>query len=110
MLGLDFYKIENVEQPDELEELHDMIENGWQESPEHASVTSLGITFTGDNGKIIEFNNDEIPDEFDWRDLGAVTPIADQGACGACWSFMTTAVLEGAWHIKNGGNLLNLSE
>ena len=45
----------------------------------------------------------------DWRDEGAVTPIQDQGSCGACWTFMTTGALEGAYKIA-GGELYNLSE
>ncbi len=35
-----------------------------------------------------------VPSTFDWRSTGKVTPVRDQGACGACWAFGTVAVLE----------------
>ena len=50
-----------------------------------------------------------MPSSVDWRDKGAVTPIKDQGQCGACWAFSTTATVESANKIKTG-ELLNLSE
>jgi len=47
--------------------------------------------------------------EYDWRSLGAVNGIKDQGQCGSCWSFSTVANIEGAGFVETG-KLLNLSE
>ncbi|HOJ69207.1 MAG TPA: lectin like domain-containing protein [Candidatus Hydrogenedentes bacterium] len=38
---------------------------------------------------------DGIPASFDWRTLGGMTGVKNQGICGACWSFAVCAVLEG---------------
>ena len=52
---------------------------------------------------------DDIPDSIDWRAKGAVTPIKDQGYCGSCWGFATTASVEGH-HFIQKGELLSLAE
>ncbi|ALC43483.1 26-29-p [Drosophila busckii] len=55
-------------------------------------------------------HKDEIPSQYDWRLYGAVTPVKDQSVCGSCWSFGTIGHLEGAFFLKNGGNLVRLSQ
>ena len=45
-------------------------------------------------------SNEAIPKSIDWRIMGAVTPVKDQGICGSCWTFGTTGVIEGAYFVK----------
>ena len=48
----------------------------------------------------IIFNNtvdlDDIPDRFDLKEYGWVTPVKDQGFMGSCWAFGNLAALESA--------------
>jgi len=55
------------------------------------------------------YNMQDIPASWDWRTKGVVNAVQDQGQCGSCWTFSTTAAIESAWAIKSG-KLDKLSE
>ena len=49
-----------------------------------------------------------VPAKWDWRALGKVTPVKNQGSCGSCWAFAAVAALESRALItgtKFGGDL-----
>jgi C1A family cysteine protease len=55
------------------------------------------------------------PSSFDWRNQGGqnyITPVKDQGACGSCVAFGTTAAVEGTLRVQRGnpGLAVDLSE
>ncbi len=49
-----------------------------------------------------------LPKSVDWRNEGIVSAVKDQGHCGSCWAFASTAVIES--HVaKSTGLLFDLS-
>ena len=49
-----------------------------------------------------------LPTDVDWRSSNIVTPVKDQGHCGSCWAFASTAVVESAV-AKTTGLLFDFS-
>ena len=51
---------------------------------------------------------EQLPPSVDWRERGVVTAVKDQGGCGSCWAFATTAVMESHVALATG-TLFNLA-
>lgn len=44
----------------------------------------------------------ELPTSVDWRTEGVISAVKDQGHCGSCWAFASTATIESHAAISTG--------
>lgn len=106
---------------DELAPLHPEFQNRWVEEsmlmfePREAAGRTLGRVPSPLDWTHLETQNvslmfrTTIPAAFDLRDEGCVTPVRDQGLCGACWTFGTYGALESEL-LKLEGEYWDFSE
>lgn len=76
--------------------------------------TKYSIYYLDANGKLAKRLSTTMPTRFDWRELGdVVTAVKNQGSCGSCVAFATSAAIESQYRIQNynnSRNILDLSE
>jgi len=111
----------------DIEELRQQIkENGWSFqvsdqfsstiTPEERLNLRSGFVMTDADVRemeqhltILPLNRDPLPSSLDWRDVGGITPVKNQGSCGSCWAFAATAQMEAYIKIYYGVEM-DLSE
>ncbi|KAK6944738.1 Cathepsin propeptide inhibitor domain (I29), partial [Dillenia turbinata] len=79
----------------------------WEEFQRHrlGAAQNCSATLKGSH----KLSNVILPEVIDWREIGIVSPVKDQGHCGSCWTFSTTGALEAAY-AQAFGNGISLSE
>ncbi|XP_048133952.1 pro-cathepsin H-like [Rhodamnia argentea] len=79
----------------------------WEEFRRHRLGASQNCSATTKGNH--KLTDEVLPEMKDWREMGIVSPIKDQGHCGSCWTFSTTGALEAAYHQATGKQI-SLSE
>jgi len=76
---------------------------------QHSSCAFSSPARTSSKTRTFISSEKALPPYVDWREQGAVTPVKDQGKCGACWAFSTTGAIEGLYYTINQ-ELVSFSE
>ncbi|GMH04143.1 hypothetical protein Nepgr_005982 [Nepenthes gracilis] len=79
----------------------------WEEFHRHrlGAAQNCSATLKGNH----KLTDEAVPEMKDWREVGIVSPVKDQGHCGSCWTFSTTGALEAAY-AQAFGKSISLSE
>ncbi|XP_068625230.1 cathepsin K-like [Battus philenor] len=99
------YKLEINKFADQSEEELSYLTATRPSGPEEKGT--MDFPYTDEELKAIE---DELPLNYDMRIDGVISHVKNQGACGSCWAFSSTAAVEGALARSNGGKVYDLSE
>lgn len=111
---------------EEIRQLQEEIrQNGWTWTAGHTGVSDLtpaekqamlGLVPMNEeerrarsSGEVIALPERDLPASYDWRSLGGMTGVRNQGGCGSCWAFAPTAAFESMIKIYKGVDT-NLSE
>lgn len=62
-----------------------------------------------DSNDILKKLPKNIPRKVDWREKGIISPVFNQGACGACWAYSTIETIEAMVALKTNRPVEKLS-
>ncbi|CAH2098006.1 unnamed protein product [Euphydryas editha] len=77
---------------------------GVQLSPENTPAEQFPHT-----REALKDEETRLPEKFDWRPRGAISPVRYQGNCASCWAFAVAGAVEGALFVRTR-RLVPLSE
>ncbi|EEF46275.1 thiol protease aleurain-like [Ricinus communis] len=105
--NLDFIRSTNRKGLSYTLAVNDFADLTWQEFQKHrlGAAQNCSATTKGNH----KLTGVALPDTKDWREVGIVSPVKNQGHCGSCWTFSTTGALEAAYHQAFGKGI-SLSE
>ena len=82
-------------------EIRTILENEEKELFSAVRVGEINRVYLPESGKT-EVPQMNLPERFDMRETGLLSPVRDQGELGSCWTFASLAVVE-ANVARNGG-------
>merc|ERR1712029_915778 len=68
--------------------------NGYKNAPKPGTVFA----------DVKDVKVEDLPDSVDWREMGAISAVKDQGYCGSCWAFATAETIESYLQIESGNS------
>eukprot|EP00116_Pleurobrachia_bachei_P009252 sb/3469514/ len=69
---------------------------------EKRQYLGLNTSLTYSPGEPLPLTNEPLASGINWRDMGAVTGVKNQGSCGSCWTFGAVGSLEGVNKVASG--------
>lgn len=81
------------------------------------SLFGVNVSLKDENLEVQNFTDNSLlsgaddlqVDAIDWRALGKVHTVRDQGACGSCWAISAVQTLESKIAIESGNPVVGLS-
>ncbi|MCK4304907.1 MAG: hypothetical protein KAY24_11780, partial [Candidatus Eisenbacteria sp.] len=64
------------------------------------------VTFKHRGGVLESLPSEDLPESWDWREMGGTTSPRNQYGCGSCWAFAPVGALESIYMLTTGTEVL----